>query len=97
MKLRQLAVDDLKAVGASFSQLITATMISRLVLNLRSSRELNTGQMANSYLHQTPIKFMSRTIGNLGEEMESASDSDRFSRDSDIPMVNIRFSQTPKQ
>ncbi|KAF9445267.1 hypothetical protein P691DRAFT_735258 [Macrolepiota fuliginosa MF-IS2] len=31
-----LAAPDLKAIGASFSQLITCTMISRLVLNLRS-------------------------------------------------------------
>ncbi|THU83153.1 hypothetical protein K435DRAFT_766027 [Dendrothele bispora CBS 962.96] len=33
------AADDLKAFGASFSQLITSVMISRLILNLRRPRE----------------------------------------------------------
>ncbi|KAF8994599.1 hypothetical protein BDQ17DRAFT_1331078 [Cyathus striatus] len=32
-----LAPEGLKAIGASFSQLITATMVSRLVLNLKST------------------------------------------------------------
>ncbi|KAF5358756.1 hypothetical protein D9758_008554 [Tetrapyrgos nigripes] len=33
------AADDLKAFGASFSQLITSLMISRLILNLRQPRD----------------------------------------------------------
>ncbi|KAF8532566.1 hypothetical protein JB92DRAFT_602234 [Gautieria morchelliformis] len=37
-----LAPEDLKAVGASFSQLLTATMISRLQLNLRQARRSGT-------------------------------------------------------
>ncbi|KAH8822934.1 hypothetical protein DL96DRAFT_325852 [Flagelloscypha sp. PMI_526] len=38
------AVDDLKAFGASFSQLITSVMISRLLLNLRGIGEKKTSR-----------------------------------------------------
>jgi hypothetical protein len=70
----KLAVNDLKAIGASFSQLITATMISRLVLNLRSSSScLPPGEYAGP-TPITPIKFMERTIGNLGEDLETVFD-----------------------
>jgi hypothetical protein len=67
----QLAVEDLKAIGASFSQLITATMISRLVLNLRSAGEDRIPGYQN--IHVT-TRIMDRTIGNLGEELEGAFD-----------------------
>ncbi|KAF5363448.1 hypothetical protein D9756_001011 [Leucocoprinus leucothites] len=44
-----LAPSDLKAIAASFSQLLTSTMISRLVLNLRSiSTEKNTTTMSGN-------------------------------------------------
>ncbi|EKM78929.1 hypothetical protein AGABI1DRAFT_129200 [Agaricus bisporus var. burnettii JB137-S8] len=38
-----IAEPDLKTIGASFSQLLTCTMISRLVLNLRSLSDGNSG------------------------------------------------------
>ncbi|XP_006459595.1 hypothetical protein AGABI2DRAFT_177475 [Agaricus bisporus var. bisporus H97] len=38
-----IAEPDLKSIGASFSQLLTCTMISRLVLNLRSLSDGNSG------------------------------------------------------
>lgn len=70
----QLAPTDLKAVGAAFSKLITSTMVSRLVLNLRapsalapSNRQSNSVHLASS----AHMKFMTLTLGNLGEEMES--------------------------
>ncbi|KAF9458942.1 hypothetical protein BDZ94DRAFT_1312843 [Collybia nuda] len=90
-----LAVDDLKAVGASFSQLITATMISRLVLNLRSSTELPSEDPTNTYIPRGPMKFMTRTIGNLGEDLEPF---DYFSHcESDhIPMIDSHHSQDPR-
>lgn len=65
----QLAVDDLKGIGASFSQLITATMISRLVLNLRLPVENSSEGMSTPSL---PIKFLTRTIESLGGDMEPA-------------------------
>lgn len=37
----KLAPLDLKVIGASFSQLLTSTLISRLVLNLRSISAVN--------------------------------------------------------
>ncbi|KAH8822977.1 hypothetical protein DL96DRAFT_327697 [Flagelloscypha sp. PMI_526] len=86
------AVDDLKAVGASFSQLITSVMISRLVLNLRAVGDAKTASentlngssygMAfaprltyNSQGATTKDDFMSRTIGNLGEDLLSVKPS----------------------
>ncbi|KAF9458920.1 hypothetical protein BDZ94DRAFT_1312825 [Collybia nuda] len=65
-----MAESDLKVIGASFSQLITATMISRLVINLRSADADSLGQETN--LNQTTrMGFMTRTIGNLGEELDT--------------------------
>jgi hypothetical protein len=89
MTLGKLAVNDLKAIGASFSQLITATMISRLVLNLRSSPSgLPPGEHAGQTLI-APIKFMERTIGNLGEELETEGfdhNSSSTGTDDEIPL-----------
>jgi hypothetical protein len=70
----QLAEDDLKAIGASFSQLITATMISRLVLNLRAS-SMSPPTSGVGYT-QSRARLMDRTIGNLGEKLESFLDMD---------------------
>jgi hypothetical protein len=70
----KLAVNDLRAIGASFSQMITATMISRLVLNLRSSSGLPPGEPTEAKLPRGPMRFMQRTVGSLGGELESAFD-----------------------
>ncbi|RDB19733.1 hypothetical protein Hypma_013179 [Hypsizygus marmoreus] len=67
--LAQLAVEDLKSIGAPFSALITATMISRLMLNLRSS-PTTRGLGTDTYQQKASIRFMVRTIGNLGEDIE---------------------------
>ncbi|EDR04975.1 uncharacterized protein LACBIDRAFT_330209 [Laccaria bicolor S238N-H82] len=79
VKKDTLGPSDLKAVGASFSQLITATMISRLVLNLRSLSYVSDGHDAallpsrNIDTHKNA--FVARTIvGNLGEDMETFLD-----------------------
>ncbi|KAF5380188.1 hypothetical protein D9615_006187 [Tricholomella constricta] len=79
-----LAPDDLKAIGASFSQLITSTMVSRLVLNLRSSSVLN---MEEGATQPKTMHFMARTIGDLGEDMETKFDQNRFHEEEDIAMV----------
>ncbi|KAF8164769.1 hypothetical protein B0H34DRAFT_210510 [Crassisporium funariophilum] len=89
---------DLKAIGASFSQLITATMVSRLVLNLRSASSPTSHPSAHgsSYnrRHARENSFVTHTIvGNLG------ADFDTF--DSDISRIERydgntgRFSMRP--
>ena len=85
-----MASPDLKAIGASFSQLITAVMISRLVLNMRSVHvgyhdsgpsDMHTGRGIPNQ------SFLTRTIGNLGEDMYSTTPGeDRL--ESEIPLVN---------
>ncbi|KAF9459767.1 hypothetical protein BDZ94DRAFT_1312144 [Collybia nuda] len=77
-----LAPGDLKAVAAAFSKLITSTMVSRLVLNLRAPSTLapSGGRLPNS-IHLTSsahMKFVSMTVGNLGEEMESFYEDDYY-------------------
>ena len=78
----QLGPSDLKAIGASFSQLITATMISRLVLNLRSLSYVSDSQQEAAVPLQfsDPNRdisvFVARTIGNLGGEMDTFLDYD---------------------
>ncbi|KAG7096412.1 hypothetical protein E1B28_003852 [Marasmius oreades] len=66
----QLAVEDLKAIGASFSQMITSVMVSRLVLNLRGVGE-QPRPRPNLRSAQQPNDIMTRTIGNLGEEFRT--------------------------
>ncbi|KIJ34902.1 hypothetical protein M422DRAFT_181420, partial [Sphaerobolus stellatus SS14] len=75
-----LAVEDLKAVGASFSQILTSILISRLQLNLHklnsslSSLGHHSPQVTRKHIRnntdvgQTTTTFF--TIGNLGEELE---------------------------
>jgi hypothetical protein len=89
------AVSDLKALGASSSQLITAVMISRLVLNLRtvSQGQADSGRTAGrsgemafaanqSYLSNFKNDtFVSRAIGDLGEELRDWSDDTTNSSD----------------
>ncbi|KIM42738.1 hypothetical protein M413DRAFT_444405 [Hebeloma cylindrosporum] len=87
---------DLKAVGATFSQLITAVMISRLVLNLRSvSTEYHSGSSGPN-MHRPDQSFMTRTIGNLGGEMFVSGGSTTVATEvaedkleSQIPLVKV--------
>ncbi|KAF8164784.1 hypothetical protein B0H34DRAFT_212451 [Crassisporium funariophilum] len=78
-----LSPDDTKAVGAAFSQAITAVMVSRLVLNLRpftaganTTIGERTSGLSSSFIggnHQPPDhSFMTRSIiGNLGSEFDT--------------------------
>jgi len=77
-----LAVEDLKAMGASFSQILTAIMISRLQLNLRRA---GTFQLDSNKAAIAPIRFQPNdsdrqkyekaetttffSVGNLGGEL----------------------------
>ncbi|KAF9040753.1 hypothetical protein BJ165DRAFT_1549707 [Panaeolus papilionaceus] len=68
------APDDLKAIGASFSQLITATMISRLVLNLRSVSDIKESSYHTTLAPLRGVRtpedtFVGRTLGSLGAEL----------------------------
>jgi len=82
-----LAPGDLKAVGASFSQLITSVMISRLVLNLRSLSESTATDTSlrgrDIYFRQPHFRkqseenaLLTMTIGNLGEDFQFSEDRD---------------------
>lgn len=90
-----LGPSDLKAVGASFSQLITATMISRLVLNLRSLSYVSDSHDAallpsrNIDTHVNVSAFVARTIGNLGEDMETFLDFSE--KGDDIPLKKTDY------
>lgn len=68
-------------------------MISRLVLNLRSGKD---NSMAAESAHG--MKFMTRTIGNLGDDMETFLDPPSLNSTAgrtsgtyveDIPMTNM--------
>jgi hypothetical protein len=91
----KFAVSDLKAVGASFSQLIASTMISRLVLNLRSMSDppLDGPTVTMS------MKFVTRTVGNLGGELESILEdaSGHVARNANIDAEEIRLEDYPKR
>jgi len=106
-----LAPLDLRALGASFSQLITSIMISRLVLNLRSGysnseydSEYNTPSPINMRKGNPDQSFLTRTIGNLGENVivsgytstaEVAEDSED-KKDGGIPLAKVsRASEVP--
>ncbi|KIJ51878.1 hypothetical protein M422DRAFT_65192 [Sphaerobolus stellatus SS14] len=67
------ATEDLKAIGASFSQCITATMVSRLVLNLRGvDPVVRRSQLVEIQFHGLGTKNTLSTaiIGVLGEDFE---------------------------
>jgi len=70
------APPDIKPIGASFSQIITSVMISRLVLNLRSisqSADSRSARIQGGILrepHEENV-LVTLTIGNLGEDLES--------------------------
>jgi len=71
------ATRDLKDIGASFSQLITATMISRLVLNLRSAPTSSSSErqlpapdsFQHGGYHTKRETIWTRTLGNLDEDI----------------------------
>ncbi|KAF8802152.1 hypothetical protein BYT27DRAFT_7197232 [Phlegmacium glaucopus] len=74
-----LATEDLKAIGASFSQQMTSVMISRIVLNLRSvseSRSISASRGAVGLIEYHQIRqyddnsILTMVIGNLGEDFE---------------------------
>ncbi|KAJ3509774.1 hypothetical protein NLJ89_g5040 [Agrocybe chaxingu] len=70
-----LAPEDLKPIGAPFSAMMTAVMISRLVLNLRSAKSAGVDLVPSNMLTRPKesIAFesaVSRVIGNLGEDFE---------------------------
>ncbi|EAU82334.2 hypothetical protein CC1G_06644 [Coprinopsis cinerea okayama7 len=99
------APEDLKAIGASFSQLITAAMVSRLVLNLRS---LSTFEHFDSYIHETEIhghhsqlrsgrsgivvardNFMTRTLNDLGDGEEEGDSLDGRGMELEVRVDNV--------
>ncbi|KAF8526917.1 hypothetical protein BU17DRAFT_61894 [Hysterangium stoloniferum] len=72
------ATEDLKAIGASFSQVLTSIMVSRLVLNLRNFRpeyEVASGRyQAHAHPRSTDTQGTSRidnVLGILGEEADT--------------------------
>ncbi|KAG5652682.1 hypothetical protein H0H81_004119 [Sphagnurus paluster] len=86
--MHSLAPVDAKAIGASFSQLITATMVSRLVLNLRSTSTFSSEEdptMATNF----SIRFMINTTSNLGGELQMIQDDLR--EDEAIPMRMVKM------
>ncbi|KAF8959372.1 hypothetical protein BDZ97DRAFT_1761410 [Flammula alnicola] len=92
-----LSPADLKAVGASFSQLITAVMVSRLVLNLRygSSFEDVTPTEASGFEYvqsrgrYREQSFLTRTIGNLGEDLGASTTDDLRAEKFEIPLTSM--------
>jgi len=58
-----LALGDLKAVGASFSQIMTAIMVSRLQLNLRPSTP--TGNVSQSTRAERFVAKTNRTASSV--------------------------------
>jgi len=62
---------DLRTLGASFSQIITSVVISRMVLNLRSETAAASPKrkFQNFGTDTTPAaRFMDKAIGDLGED-----------------------------
>ncbi|KAF8189750.1 hypothetical protein BJ912DRAFT_903432 [Pholiota molesta] len=81
-----LAPSDLKAIGASFSQLITSLMVSRLYLSLRSNRgefsglpygeesinlEMNTISRIRPRRHDQ--SFLTQTVAGVEEDVQGTS------------------------
>ena len=72
-------------------------MISRLVLNLRSAfTEYHSGPSGPNVHRSTPDQsLVTRTIGNLGEDMFVSGDTTAVAKDPEdklemgIPMVNV--------
>ncbi|KAF8994598.1 hypothetical protein BDQ17DRAFT_1366745 [Cyathus striatus] len=81
-----LAREDIKAVGASFSQMLTSTMVSRLVLNLRSAYVSSDLEYPSVTTDQYRIpSFVARTIDHLGTDI-SLDDDDYEPTERNIPL-----------
>jgi hypothetical protein len=76
-----MAINDLKAIGASFSHMLTSVMISRLVLNLRAVADPSPNPQFDGPTATIPMKFMTRAIGNLGGHLETILDDDSHEDD----------------
>ncbi|KAJ3504644.1 hypothetical protein NLJ89_g7831 [Agrocybe chaxingu] len=92
-----LAPDDLRAIGASFSQLITALMVSRLVLNLRSNPTSEEDDRSVSYNvrfvgtgKDTVSTIWARTLGDLGEDVEGAGNYTEEVQREEYPMRRLQ-------
>ncbi|KAJ3503715.1 hypothetical protein NLJ89_g8309 [Agrocybe chaxingu] len=71
------APDNLKSVASSLTVMLTSTMVSRLVLNLRSAPSAGVNLVNSAALPRpnTSIVFSTMatiTIGNMGEEVETS-------------------------
>jgi len=86
----KFAPHDLKGVGASFGQLITNVMVSRLVLNLRySSVPTEHDTILSRFNAQKKIvdpSFLTRTIGNLGEDWIASGSSPEDARNENLEL-----------
>ncbi|KAF9445272.1 hypothetical protein P691DRAFT_710619 [Macrolepiota fuliginosa MF-IS2] len=92
------APPDIKAIGGSFSQLITCTMVSRLVLNLRSLSESSSDEPSQpSYrgdLYRTPpprnhqeTSLWTRTLDNLGGEDYGVTSGSSGTKSSNVEII----------
>ncbi|KAF4616036.1 hypothetical protein D9613_011372 [Agrocybe pediades] len=82
MLLYLLAPEDLKAVGASFSQMLTSTIVSRLILNLRgASYHSDRDTTFETTEDRGQADFVSRTIRRFR--------GDSYSSDVDPPAIAL--------
>lgn len=80
----------MKAIGASFSQLITSVMVSRLVLNLRSLSSPELRMSISDGDRDGAFKALAlRTIGNLGEDFDT-EDSAPETRSMQLRKMSVR-------
>ncbi|KAF9475915.1 hypothetical protein BDN70DRAFT_883128 [Pholiota conissans] len=88
-----LATEDLKAIGASFSQLITALMVSRLYLNLRQNHSefselpydeetIDGVELRVRSRRNRGQSFLTQTIADLAEDLDSGYYPDRDDKNS---------------
>ncbi|TFK33632.1 hypothetical protein BDQ12DRAFT_766263 [Crucibulum laeve] len=86
--------EDLKPIGASFSLLLTATLTSRLILNLRSfsTTEFGTTSKGEYQGKSGTQTFMENVVGNLGNDMDIFVDmrSETSAKSNVLPLVDIR-------
>ncbi|CAA7261274.1 unnamed protein product [Cyclocybe aegerita] len=92
-----LAPEGLRAIGASFSQLITALMVSRLVLNLRSNPSSEEDEHSVSYNvrfggtgKDTVSTIWARTLGDLGEDVEDVNNYTEEPQREEYPMNRLQ-------
>jgi hypothetical protein len=71
---------DFKSLGGPVWQIVTSTMVSRLVLNLRTAASNDDVVFQNPTMFDTTTRIVNITLGNLGEELEMSF------RSGDLPM-----------